>query len=60
MQAPDTQRKNKRTTLLLGGMVALMFGFGFAMVPLYDLLCQVTGTQSIALRTATGSSQAMA
>jgi cytochrome c oxidase assembly protein subunit 11 len=59
MQAADTQRKNRRTTLLLGGMVVLMFGFGFAMVPLYDLLCQVTGTQSIGLRTATGSSQAM-
>ena len=27
-----------------------MFGFGFALVPLYDLLCQVTGVQSVALR----------
>ena len=59
MQAPDTQRKNRRTTLLLGGMVALMFGFGFAMVPLYNLLCQVTGTQSIALRTEAGKSTAV-
>lgn len=50
MQATHTQRKNRRTTLLLGGMVLLMFGFGFAMVPLYNLLCQITGTQSIALR----------
>lgn len=24
-----------------------MFGFGFAMIPLYGLLCQVTGTQSV-------------
>lgn len=60
MQAPDTQRKNKRTTLLLGGMVVLMFGFGFAMVPLYNLLCQVTGTQSIAIRTQTGNQQVFA
>ena len=54
MQAPDTHRKNRRTTLLLGGIVVLMFGFGFAMVPLYNLLCQVTGTQSIALRAGAG------
>ena len=55
MQATDTRHKNKRTGLLLGGMVVLMFGFGFAMVPLYNLLCQVTGTQSIALRSQTGN-----
>ncbi|MDJ0807670.1 MAG: cytochrome c oxidase assembly protein [Gammaproteobacteria bacterium] len=54
MQAGDTQRKNRRTTLLLGGMVVLMFGFGFALVPLYNLFCQVTGTQSIALRAEMG------
>jgi cytochrome c oxidase assembly protein subunit 11 len=24
-----------------------MFGFGFALVPLYNLFCQITGTQSI-------------
>ena len=57
MQATDSKRKNKRTSLLLGGMVVLMFGFGFAMVPLYNLLCQVTGTQSIALLTQTGNKQ---
>jgi cytochrome c oxidase assembly protein subunit 11 len=57
MQTTETHSKNKRTTLLLGGMVVLMFGFGFAMVPLYNLLCQVTGTQSIAIRTAAGKAQ---
>ena len=60
MRAADSRRKNKRTGLLLGGMVVLMFGFGFAMVPLYDLLCQVTGTQSIALRSQTGNNQLVA
>lgn len=49
-----SQHKNQRTSLLLGGLVVLMFGFGFALVPLYNLLCQVTGTQSIALRAETG------
>ena len=60
LQKPETQRKNRRTTLLLGGMVVLMFGFGFALVPLYNLLCQVTGTQSIALRAETGRTAATA
>ncbi|MEA3302129.1 MAG: cytochrome c oxidase assembly protein [Pseudomonadota bacterium] len=57
--AADNQGNNKRTTLLLGGLVALMFGFGFAMVPLYDLLCQVTGTQSISIRTGMGKGPAV-
>ncbi len=43
-------KRNRRTTLLLSGLVVVMFGFGFAMVPLYDLFCQVTGTQSLAQR----------
>jgi len=36
--------------LVLSGVVVLMFGFGFALVPLYDLLCSVTGIQSISIR----------
>jgi len=38
--------KNRRTAMLLGLVVAGMFGFGFAMVPLYGLICQVAGIQS--------------
>jgi len=34
---------NGRTVLKLGFIVVGMFGFGFALVPLYDLLCEVTG-----------------
>jgi len=44
------RQKNRRTVLLLSVLVLGMFGFGFAMVPLYNLLCQVTGVQSVALR----------
>ncbi len=34
---------NRRTAIWLGLLVVAMFGFGFAMVPLYDLFCQVAG-----------------
>ncbi|MES9941503.1 MAG: cytochrome c oxidase assembly protein [Candidatus Thiodiazotropha sp. 6PLUC2] len=48
-QSPG-QSKNRRTTFLLTGIVVFMFGFGFAMVPLYNLFCEVTGTQSLSQR----------
>lgn len=49
---PDVSGNSKKrtTTWLLSLLAVAMFGFGFAMVPLYNLLCQVTGVQSIALR----------
>ena len=43
--------KNRRTLVLLSVLAVGMFGFGFAMVPLYNLICQVTGVQSIQSRT---------
>jgi cytochrome c oxidase assembly protein subunit 11 len=60
MESTERQSKNRRTTWLLVGMVVLMFGFGFALVPLYNLLCQVTGTQSIALRAEAGKTEVLA
>jgi len=36
-------RANRRTALRLGVVGLAMFGFGFALVPLYDVLCEVTG-----------------
>ena len=48
--AASTDSGRRRTTLLLAGLALGMFAFGFAMVPLYNLLCQVTGVQSIAIR----------
>lgn len=40
----DSLKKiNRRLTLKLGSVIVLMFGFGFALVPLYDVFCEVTG-----------------
>ena len=50
----STERKKRRTLLLLAGLAIGMFGFGFAMVPLYGLLCQLTGVQSVEQRAAAG------
>lgn len=32
--------KNRKSVLLLSGLVVGMFAFGFALVPLYNLVCQ--------------------
>ncbi len=34
---------NKRLTIKLLLATALMFGFGFALVPLYDIMCDALG-----------------
>jgi len=51
-QSASTEGRKRRTLLLLTGLAVGMFGFGFAMVPLYGLLCQVTGVQSVGRRVA--------
>lgn len=43
----DVGRRQRRTLWWLGGLALAMFGFGFAMVPLYGLLCDVTGMQLV-------------
>ncbi len=37
------ERDNRRLTWKLLGFAAGAFGFGFALVPLYEVLCEVTG-----------------
>lgn len=48
MDTPETtptsrERDNARLTLKLLGFALGAFGFGFALVPLYEVLCEVTG-----------------
>lgn len=54
----ELKAKNRRTLWVLGAITAGMFGFGFALVPLYGLLCQLTGIQSVEQRTSIQASAA--
>jgi cytochrome c oxidase assembly protein subunit 11 len=43
-------RSNNRTLLVkLGVIVIAMFGFGYAMVPFYEMICEATGLRNIAI-----------
>ena len=39
----DRAQANGRTARRLAVVVLVMFGFGYALVPLYDVLCEITG-----------------
>lgn len=39
----DVKQKNARLMRTLVLVAVAMFGFGFALVPLYDVLCEITG-----------------
>ena len=41
--AGPRSRRIRRSAWRLGLVVAAMFGFGYALVPLYDIFCEVTG-----------------
>jgi len=43
MDAQQRRQANRRIVKRLGLAAVLMFGFGFAMVPLYNVFCDVTG-----------------
>lgn len=43
MTRRNAQRANRRIGLKLAGVAVGMFVFGYALVPLYDVLCEVTG-----------------
>ena len=54
MSTQTDRKKAQRTPLMLGLMGVGMFAFGFALVPLYNLICSVSGINGIA----TSSNQA--
>ena len=43
MEKSDYKQANQRVVKRLGMAAVLMFGFGFALVPLYDVFCDITG-----------------
>lgn len=43
MSHDQRRQANQRTLRRLGLVALLMFGFGFALVPLYDVFCDITG-----------------
>lgn len=44
----DLQRSNRALLVRLCVVVLAMFGFGFALVPFYEKICEVTGIRNIA------------
>jgi cytochrome c oxidase assembly protein subunit 11 len=48
---------NLRTSLRLAAVSAAMFGFGFALVPLYDVFCDLTGLNRDAAQALANNSQ---
>ena len=48
MSLEQQKKKGKTTSLILGGFGVGMFAFGFALVPLYNLLCSVSGINGVA------------
>ena len=43
----DARHSNRLMLMKLGVVVAVMFGFGFALVPFYDQICKATGIRDI-------------
>lgn len=53
----DRGRANRRMLGRLGIVAAMMFGFGFALVPLYNQICKATGLRQIDRADAPGNTQ---
>jgi cytochrome c oxidase assembly protein subunit 11 len=56
----DLKQKNRRTTRRLVLVAVGMFGFGFALWPLYNVMCQVTGLGGRAVQVSKNNDQAVA
>jgi cytochrome c oxidase assembly protein subunit 11 len=44
----DRRQSNRTLFFKLGAVVVAMFGFGYALVPFYEKICEVTGLRNIA------------
>ena len=53
----EVGRSNRRLGTRLAVVVVAMFGFGFALVPLYEKICEVTGLRNIAQADAPANTQ---
>ena len=56
----DQQQNSRKTVRLLVLVAVGMFGFGFALVPLYKVFCEVTGLGGRAIQVAENNDQAVA
>lgn len=56
----DRKQKNRKTARRLLLVAVGMFGFGFALWPLYDVFCQVTGLGGRAVQISENNDQAVA
>ncbi len=56
----DLKQKNRRTTRRLALVAVGMFGFGFALWPLYTVLCEVTGLGGRAIQISENNDEAVA
>ena len=59
MDSGELSQANSRVVRRLGLVVLAMFGFGFALVPLYDVFCEVTGLNGKTGRIAAGEAQGL-
>lgn len=55
MRPHELDARNRRTAVRLGLIVVAMFGFGFTLVPLYDVFCYVTGINGKTQRVASAA-----
>ena len=53
----DSRQPNRRMLLKLCVVVVVMFGFGYALVPFYDKICEATGLRNIAQADEVNNSQ---
>src|SRR5512132_1289188 len=56
-RSAEIRRNNRVLLAKLGVVVVAMFGFGYALVPFYEKICEVTGLRDIARPDAVANTQ---